>query len=81
MIRKIKLFFGIYNLRNECFRWAYSTYGDQYAIEFLQKYDAINSGQAIGGVIETTNFLYMVEDIQAICEYKKLKLRTLYEND
>ncbi len=74
MIRKILLFFGIYDLRKEGIRWCKKEFGDQYGDEFAEKYDNLNRGIPIGGITETAVFLDMVERIRSELEdqsYKK----------
>jgi hypothetical protein len=45
-------------------KWVAKNLGEDYVEEFLVKYDYINSGIPIGGMVETMVFLDMIERIK-----------------
>ena len=61
LIRKIRYKFGWYNLRYETSKWVKKNIGKEYIYETLDKYDKINKGISIGGLIETIIFLDVIE--------------------
>ena len=72
VLRRIGLLFGRYNLREEGRRWCIEQFGEQYGEEFVEKYDSINSGIPIGGIVETVVFLDMVETIKSELDSNRL---------
>jgi len=64
LIHKIRMKFGLYNLRKEGAKWVAKNIGEKYVEEFLMKYDNINRGIPIGGFAETIVFLDMIEQIK-----------------
>ena len=72
MIRKIKLFLGIYNLREEFQLYCTEQFGEEYVEEYLQKYDDINCGIPIGGMIETVMFLALVDSLKVDLNSKSI---------
>ena len=71
LIRNIKIKLGLYDLRKEGIKWVSKNIGEEYIEEFLEKYDNINRGIPIGGLIETAVFLDMIEQIKTESENKK----------
>jgi len=65
ILSKIRKKFGLYDLRKEGAKWVAKNLGDEYVQEFLDKYDALNSGGVIGGFYETAMFISLVETIKA----------------
>lgn len=61
---KIRYKLGLYDLREEGRKWVVENFGREYEQEFLQKYDDINRGIPIGGLLETRVFLAMIETIK-----------------
>ena len=57
-----------YNLRSELSKWVEKHIGNEYVDEALEKYDKINSGIPIGGMVETVAFVDMVETVKAEAE-------------
>lgn len=57
IIRKIKKWLGLYDLRTEGAKWVKENLGAEYVDEFLKKYDNINRGIPIGGLYETAVFI------------------------
>ena len=57
-----------YNLRSELAKWVKKNIGDEYVDDTLVKYDKINSGVPIGGIVETVAFVDMVETVKAEIE-------------
>lgn len=53
-----------YNLREEVGKYVAKNFGEQYVDEALAKYDTINSGGAIGGMLETMAFVSMIENVK-----------------
>ena len=72
MIRKIKLFLGIYNLREEFKLYCIKEFGKECGNEFLQKYDDINQGMPIGNMVETVAFLNLVDYVKSELESKSV---------
>lgn len=60
-VEKIKLFFGIYNLRNECAKRAVMEMGEEAKEDFLRLYDDINSGTPVS-FIEASAVIHIVEE-------------------
>ena len=52
------------NLRKGLEEWVRKNLGDDYVEEALQKYDIINSGGSIGGMMETIVFIELVEQVK-----------------
>lgn len=65
LIHKIRIKFGLYNLRKEGIKWVAKNIGEEYVEEFLEKYDNLNRGIPIGGFAETIVFLDLIERIKA----------------
>lgn len=57
-----------YNLRSELANWVERNIGSEYVDEALEKYDKINSGIPIGGMVETMVFVDMIETVKAEVE-------------
>lgn len=57
-----------YNLRSELANWVERNIGSEYVDEAIEKYDKINSGVPIGGMLETAAFIDMVETVKAEVE-------------
>ncbi len=55
---------GLYDLRKEVTKWVAKNIGEEYVSEALEKYDNINRGIPIGGMMETIVFLNMVEKVK-----------------
>ena len=70
MIRKILLFFGIYNLEKEGQIWVRNNIGEEWVDDFTKKYNDINRGIPIGNFVETAIFLDMIEKIRQECNSK-----------
>jgi hypothetical protein len=64
LIHNIRMKLGLYDLRKEGAKWVAKNLGEDYVEEFLVKYDYINSGIPIGGMVETMVFLDMIERIK-----------------
>lgn len=64
LIHNIRIKLGLYNLRKEGAKWVAKNLGEEYVEEFLEKYDDINRGIPIGGMVETAVFLEMIEQIR-----------------
>ena len=64
LIRKLKINFGLYDLRKELARLVEKNLGEQYVEEAMDKYDKINSGIPIGGFVETAIFLDIVSKVK-----------------
>lgn len=64
LIHKIRIKFGLYDLRKEGAKWVARHIGEEYVEEFLTKYDNINRGIPIGGFAETIVFLDLIERIK-----------------
>ena len=64
LIHNIKIKLGLYDLRKEGAKWVAKNIGEDYVEEFLAKYDDINRGIPIGGLVETMAFLDMIEQIK-----------------
>ena len=60
-----------YNLRSELAKWVENNIGPGYVDEALEKYDKINSGIPIGGMVETMVFVDMVETVKAEVERRQ----------
>lgn len=61
---KIRKKFGWYNLRKEGAKWVEKNFGSEYVQEFCEKYDKLNRGIPIGGMVETMAFVDLVEKIK-----------------
>ena len=70
LIRKLKIKLGLYDLRKELARWVEKELGEQYVEEAMDKYDKINRGIPIGGLMETVLFLDMVSKVQEDMEHE-----------
>ena len=57
-----------YNLRAELAKWIERNIGPGYVDEALEKYDKINSGVPIGGMVETITFIEIVETVKSEVE-------------
>lgn len=55
---------GLYDLRKEVAAWVEKNIGEEYVEEALDKYDKLNRGIPIGGILETAIFLDMIERIK-----------------
>lgn len=64
LIHNIRIKLGLYDLRKEGAKWVAKNIGEEYVEEFLTKYDDINRGIPIGGMVETIVFLDMIEQIK-----------------
>lgn len=64
LIHKIRIKFGLYDLRKEGAKWVAKNMGEEYVEEFLAKYDDINRGIPIGGIVNTIAFLNLIEQIR-----------------
>ena len=64
LIHKIRIKFGLYDLRKEGVKWVAKNMGEEYVEEFLTKYDDVSRGIPIGGITETIVFLDMIEQIK-----------------
>jgi hypothetical protein len=64
LIHNIRIKLGLYDLRKEGVKWVAKNIGEDYVEEFLKKYDDINRGIPIGGIVETMLFLDMIEQIR-----------------
>lgn len=64
LIHNIRIKLGLYDLRKEGAKWVSENIGKEYVDEFLEKYDDINRGIPIGGMVETAVFLDMIEQIK-----------------
>ena len=64
LIHNIRIKLGLYDLRKEGAKWVAKNIGKDYVEEFLAKYDDINRGIPIGGMLETIVFLDMIEQIK-----------------
>jgi hypothetical protein len=53
-----------FDLRQACIDKYSKEFGQEYAQEFGEMYDAINRGESIGGFLETTIFLDMIERVK-----------------
>ena len=56
------------NLRSQVATWVEKKFGAEYVEEALEKYDKINSGTPIGGMMETIAFIDMIETVKAEIE-------------
>lgn len=65
LIHKIRIKLGLYDLRKEGAKWVAKNIGEDYVDEFLSKYDDMNRGIPIGGMVETVVFLDMIERIRS----------------
>ena len=64
LVHNIRMKLGLYDLRKEGAKWVAKNIGEDYVEEFLAKYDDINRGIPIGGMVETMVFLDMIEQIK-----------------
>lgn len=64
LIHNIRMKLGLYDLRKEGAKWVAKNIGEDYVKEFLAKYDNLNRGVPIGGMVETMVFLDMIEQIK-----------------
>lgn len=64
LIHKIRIKFGLYDLRKEGAKWVAKNIGEEYVEEFLARYDDINRGIPIGGIAKTIAFLNLIEQIR-----------------
>lgn len=64
LIHNIRMKLGLYDLRKEGAKWVAKNIGEDYVKEFLAKYDNLNRGVPIGGMVETVGFLDMIEQIK-----------------
>jgi len=64
LVHNIRMKLGLYDLRKEGAKWVAKNIGEDYVEEFLAKYDNINRGIPIGGMVETMVFLDMIEQIK-----------------
>ena len=56
---------GLYDLRKTVAKWVEKNLGKEYVDEALDKYDKVNRGIPIGGILYTIAFLDMVERVKA----------------
>ena len=56
---------GLYDLRKTVAKWVEKNLGKEYVDEALDKYDKVNRGIPIGGILDTIAFLDMVERVKA----------------
>lgn len=71
MWSRIKLWFGIYDLRSECAKRVNDTMGKEAAEDFLSLYDAINSGTPVS-FIEASTVIHIVEETKSEMRAKSL---------
>ena len=71
MWSKIKLWFGIYDLRSECAKRVNDTMGKEAAEDFLSLYDAINSGTPVS-FVEASTVIHIVEETKSEMKAKSL---------
>ena len=64
LIHNIRIKLGLYNLRKEGAKWVAKNMGEEYVEEFLARYDDINRGVPIGGIVNTIVFLNLIERIK-----------------
>ena len=64
LIHNIRIKLGLYNLRKEGAKWVAKNMGEEYVEEFLARYDDINRGVPIGGIVNTIAFLNLIERIR-----------------
>ena len=64
LIHNIRIKLGLYDLRKEGAKWVAKNIGKDYVEEFLAKYDDINRGIPIGGMVETITFINLIERIK-----------------
>lgn len=64
LLRKLRKFFRLYNLKSEGIKWVRQNLGEQYVCEFVEKYDSLQAGEPIGDFWETAVFLNMIEQIK-----------------
>lgn len=64
MFKRFRKKHGLYDLRKEVAVWVEKNFGAEYVDEALEKYDKINSGVPIGGLLETAAYLDMVEKVK-----------------
>jgi len=64
LIHNIRIKLGLYDLRKEGVKWVAKNIGEDYVEEFIAKYDDINRGIPIGGMVETIVFMDMIERIK-----------------
>ena len=43
---------------------------ERYGNEFVKKYDALNAGRTIGGIVETIAFIEKVEEVKRTSNWK-----------
>ena len=64
LIHNIKIKLGLYDLRKGGAKWVAKNMGEKYVEKFLAKYDDINRGIPIGGIVETMTFINLIERIK-----------------
>ena len=64
LIHNVRIKLGLYDLRKEGAKWVAKNIGEDYVEEFLAKYDDINRGMSIGGIVETMEFIDLIEQIK-----------------
>ena len=64
LIHNIRIKLGLYDFRKEGAKWVAKNIGEDYVEEFLAKYDDINKGVPIGGMVETIAFLNIIKHIK-----------------
>ena len=64
LIHKIRIKLGLYDLRKEGAKWVAKNMGEEYVEEFLARYDDINRGVPIGGIVKTMAFINLIERIK-----------------
>lgn len=64
LMHNIKIKLGLYDLRKEGAKWVAKNMGEEYVEEFLARYDNINRGIPIGGIVETMTFINLIERIK-----------------
>lgn len=64
LLHKIRIKLGLYDLRKEGVKWVAKNMGEEYVEEFLARYDDINRGVSIGGIVQTIAFLNLIERIR-----------------
>ena len=64
LIHNLRIKLGLYDLRKEGAKWVAKNIGEECVEEFLARYDDINRGVPIGGIVETLTFINLIERIK-----------------
>ena len=62
-------------MRAELAKWVERNIGPRYVDEALEKYDKINRGIPIGGMVETVAFIDMVETVKSEVEGRRKRMK------